>query len=62
MLMSSALLVLGLDWGLSWLPSSDPRELGKLLGTWEGCTLVGPLGVNWLEPWVDGKELGITIG
>jgi len=60
--MSSALLVLGLDWGLSWLPSSDPRELGKLLGTWEGCTLVGQLGVKGKEPWVNGKELGITIG
>ena len=62
MLVSSVLQVSGVDWCLSWLPASDPSELGKLLGIGEGCLLVGVLNVNGNEPWVDGIELDTSTG
>ena len=62
MLVSSMLFISGVDWCLSWLPISDPSELGKLLGTGDGCLLVGVLNVNGNELWVDGNELGTSIG
>ena len=61
MLVSSMLFISRVDWCLSWPPISDPSELGKLLGTGDGCLLVGVLNVNGNELWVDGNELGISI-
>ena len=62
MLVSSVLPVSGVGWCLSWPPMNDPSELGKLLGTGDGCLLEGVLNVNGNELWVNGSELGTSIG
>ena len=62
MLVSSVLPVSGVGWCLSWPPMNDPSELGKLLGTGDGCLLVGVLNVNGNELWVDGNELARLLG
>ena len=49
MLVSSMLFISRVDWCLSWPPINDPSELGKLVGTGDGCLLVGVLNVNGNE-------------